>query len=312
MRENARWRYSPAIMTVSRYWTAELAAKSCENAQLPVQGTPTLVLTSSSIKLYKDIRCMVEFFPNLQDVTLRGKFCSDRQLVISPDGRSLQPDDISCNLERLDVFHLQSPSHFYSQLPRVLRCLKNLKSLKAWAFEVLTVLTVPDDHSRLSRLQCLELLTDWPADNFVLQSVANHCPSLEKLIIFSTRPYPETQSEEPVNVLNLLDKCPNLERLFISGTKMYEQTHFLRRARELGVTSIPRDWLSKILVERVYCLDALDSDNPARTFNLKEFSIFRTIVPLDGVDHISQNSPGFRELVIGEPATRQSWCETFC
>jgi hypothetical protein len=178
----------------------------------------TLVLTSSSIKAYKDIRCMVEFFPNLHFLTLRGMICLDRQLLSSPVGRSLQPDDINGNLERLDVFHLKLTFHSYSQLPRVLRCLKNLKSLETWAFEVFTEITLPDDHVHLSRLQCLhlEVFMQWPMDNFVLQSVANHCPSLEKFIIVSTRPYPETRSEEPLNILNLLDKCPNLERLFIS------------------------------------------------------------------------------------------------
>jgi hypothetical protein len=38
------------------------------------------------------------------------------------------------------------------------------------------------------------------------------------------------------------------------------------------------DLLSKILVERAISLHALVSDNPARIFNLKEFSIFLTIV----------------------------------
>jgi hypothetical protein len=182
----------------------------------------TSVLTSSSVKLYKDIRCMVEFFPNLQALTLRGMICynSDPQLVFSPVCRSLPPDDINVNLERLDVSHLKLSSHLYSQLPRVLRCLKNLKSLKTWAFDGFTDFTLLDDHVHLSRLQCLhlELFTTYlPGDNSVLQSVASHCPSLEKLIIVSTRPYLETQSEEPVNILNLLDKCPNLEHLFISG-----------------------------------------------------------------------------------------------
>jgi hypothetical protein len=74
------------------------------------------------------------------------------------------------------------------------------------------------------------------------------------------------------------------------------------------------DLLSKILVERAISLHALVSDNPARIFNLKEFSIFLTIVPVQGVGQfrVSQNSPGFRELLIGEPAAIQSWCETFC
>jgi hypothetical protein len=116
-----------------------------------------LVLTSSSIKLIKDIRCMVDFFPNLQDLTLRGMVCSDRRLVSSPVGLSLQPDDISGNLERLDVSHL---SDFYYQLPSVLKCLKNVKSLKTWA-HYLRQITLPDNHFFLARLQSLhlELLT---------------------------------------------------------------------------------------------------------------------------------------------------------
>jgi hypothetical protein len=150
--------------------------------------------------------------------------------------------------------------------------------------------------------------------NSVLQSVANHCPSLEQLITwsFSPRLCFKTLSEEPLDILSVLDKSPNLERLFISCAKMYEQTHFLCRVSELGVTSIASDLLSKTLIERAVSLNALVSDNPARIVNLKEFSIFLTIVSEFRGSRIDQNSPDFRKQVIGEPAAIQSWCETFC
>jgi hypothetical protein len=272
----------------------------------------TLVLTSSSIELYTDIRCMVDFFPNLQDLTLRGMVCSEyRRLVSSPVGRSLKPDNINGNLERLDVSRL-SLLYASAQLPRVLKCLKNVKSWKTWAHHFGQI-TLPDNHFFMARLQRLHLkMLRQSLNNFVLQSVANHCPSLEQLIIFSESPCFKRLSEEPLDILSVLDKCPSLERFFISCAETYKQTHFLCRASELGITSIASDLLSKTLIERAISLDALVSDNPARNFNLKEFSIFLTIFQQFRECRINQNRPDFREQVIGEPAAIQSWCETFC
>jgi hypothetical protein len=153
---------------------------------------------------------MVDFFPNLQDLTLRGMLYSDRRLVSSPVGLSLQPDDISGNLDRLDVSHLSNVK--YGQHPRVLKCLKNVKSLKTWA-HYLRHITLTDNQFFLARLRCLHLeLRCSLMNNNVLQSVENHCPSLEQLIIFSPRTGFNTLSEEPLDILSFLDKCPNLER----------------------------------------------------------------------------------------------------
>jgi hypothetical protein len=68
----------------------------------------SLVLTSSSFRLYKDVRCIVETFPNLEDLTMKGQYYFDRQMSRSFLVRqSIQPGNVHGNLKRLDVTRLR-------------------------------------------------------------------------------------------------------------------------------------------------------------------------------------------------------------
>jgi hypothetical protein len=58
----------------------------------------SLDLTSSRFHLWEDIPSIVDFFPNLEDLRLRGQVCSQR----------LQMDDIRSNIKTLDVSLLSS------------------------------------------------------------------------------------------------------------------------------------------------------------------------------------------------------------
>lgn len=265
----------------------------------------SLVLTSNTLRLYKDVRCIVETFPNLEDLTLKGQYYIDHQMSRSFLVRqSIQPGNIHGNLKRLDVSHLSYPgtSSYADQLLPLLESLKNLEDLKMLICEYnLPNLTVDYFTFLPSGLQCLHLeLFTHVLNDVALQSVAKQCPALEELVIFvGIPPDPRFTPDSAafLDVFSVLNKCPNLERLFISRTKRASHFHWPPHCR-------------RISVERVRSLDDLFIENPLKVVNLREFSIF--LASISCLERIDQNAPNIRDGVVGEAAAVQSWCKTFC
>jgi hypothetical protein len=269
----------------------------------------SLDLTNSGFDLYQDICCIVDFFPNLEDLTLRG---GPRAIGLLACIRGPQRDYKFSGLKRLDVSHLQGREIFTLAylLTRVLRSIESISTLKASVFDYRQLYN-PDSFLSPS-LKSLHLeLVELGLSNSILQSVAEQCPSLEQLLIRAGWDNARISPQAHLDVFSVLRKCPNLEHLIISRVDTAVAPEFRSRVATYvkGPMKAP---LSKVIIERVKSLDDVVREDPAGVANLKEFTIFSAMVVDTSAATFHQSKPNIRKHLVGETAAVQSRCDVFC
>jgi hypothetical protein len=142
--------------------------------------------------------------------------------------------------------------------------------------------------------------------------LAEQCPSLEQLILYSSEPVMVASRawEQPLDVLSVLAKCPQLERLAISRARVSEDFvwEVLNRA---CLNLAPSAVLSKILIERDKGLEDLVREDPLLTCRLREVSIFSATVSHSPAASVRQDRPNIQKQAIGEAGVVQTWWDTF-
>lgn len=194
-------------------------------------------------------------------------------------------------------------------LTRVLRSIESISTLKASACDYTQLYN--QDSFLSPRLKSLHLeFVELGLSNSTLQSVAEQCPSLEQLIINAGWDDALASPQAHLDVFSVLDKCPNLERLIISHVDTAVVPEFRSRVATY-VTGPMKAPLSKVIIERVKCLDDVVREDPAGVANLKEFTIFSAMVVDTSAATFHQSKPNIRKQLVGETAAVQSWCDVF-
>jgi hypothetical protein len=186
----------------------------------------SLDLTSSSFHLSKDIPSIVDFFPNLEDLRLRGQFRSGQRLLTLDDVRTR-------SLNSLDVSLLSSTdtSTIYERSVVLLSAVRSLKGISSLVMKDEGLLQLYPEAFRGLKCLNLELVGQLESlNNSLLQTLVEQCPNLERLILYSGK---AMASQQPLDVLSVLAKCPQLERLAISRAKV--STDFVWEVLNRGI-----------------------------------------------------------------------------
>jgi hypothetical protein len=302
------------------------------------------------VHLNSDIRTLIQAFPELEELTVRGDiwwsfYCSlflvdDRDADESDTDEDSESSGVGDNghqennsLTSLDLSLATCDWMRVSRLAKIFKDLRNLKSissLKFGCFEDGRGVFPENTFSQWTRLQFLQLgvMTDNLRD-CTLQSVADQCPSLRELVLLSS-PFPSSPSHdmrttpdrEPFHITDVLFKCPKLERLLISRSEVVEEANFSKLVQEVR-DAAGRGFVIRgpVLREGTVLVQELTEDSDAVSC-LKECRLYRAVLPVhqsppeQGPERrrapgIDMNRSASARQVIGETATVQSWCRVF-
>jgi hypothetical protein len=280
--------------------------------------TITLNLGSSECRgfnLDKDIRSLVQAFPNLEELTLCEAYLHKSLFSKSPQEQALEADAEGSNLTSLDI--LRSSVLYFYHLPKFgkLKHLAALSSLKFryCPFDVIRgVLFYPDNSFPWENLHTLHLGVDKATlRDFMLQSVAKQCPNLSYLALSSSPPDEDfaTPARERFSIFDTIEKCPKLERLFFSRGEMVGKLAFQRLVQEIeGSGSASPEGIAEIMLPRrprKLLIREFWEDSAAFSC-LKECRLYQAVLPIG-----QRFRTRVKRQVIGEAAAVQGWCKTF-
>lgn len=225
----------------------------------------------------RDIAFLVQAFPNLETLTLRG-----RRRTIA--GSRTKTDSANNKLASLDFanidFHdLRDVSDY---LPNSLCCLRSLRLRWGTYTKLSQYRNVVCLQTPLTLLETLRLDALDGRSMLLLNNVAEYCPSLKRLLVHLS---PQDTTALTCNYRGvglkfpplMSERCPDLEQIVISRGEVVTNDEFVELLRKSGLQLRPGSrYTSKILILEEGRIEGTEACSP-----LCSVRVFRCIVSLN-------------------------------